>query len=629
MFRNVQNLLKKHGTIFLFLLIIIGYFVISPFIAFSYDDSFYFQYFRWVYLYGVQPYFIWVFGAYYNTIMVGAYLLNVPFYFAGFDNVLVQEFTFKLPLILSSGVAAYGISEIISKLRPSKRFSLTPGIIFLIFPLMVFYIPTFGNPLIVALMFLVLSVVFLLRSKPGFSSLFMAAAAATYLYPVFFILPLLKVIDRRFGRKETERSLLIILLGLFIGQGIPLIAYYATGIPFSVGSILAPFYSVSSSITFTSNQFAQWGPYFIPQAVFNYNTPPLAVYAIFALSMLIPMILFLVKKIGDDYFIPFIEFLFVDSLMFSIFAFVADPQYLQVIIPFALILFYLKRSSFYLNFSILASLLSTFQFFLANKWLLILFQNISPSWNRYQITFPPGTEALVDSLYLLSLSILLFLHLIYRQNTKTKKEEKGSVKRWEKTQLGPNAYTRYGTLLLTFTIIAILFVAIPASDNPPNFMYWTAGSDIGSSNGITLQASNVSDVYVFQAPLPWSISNNWTREHSEFKLYLPETTAVSNSSCTLSFNSRFVGNVSFSSSELVPINVSLVKSYNFLVVHGLYRPNGPVQLVVYLPLQVPPKEILQNYPYFLLGILFASIDILGFVFILIRLSNKDKKGNGL
>ena len=574
-------------------------------------------------MYGVTPYFNWVFGAFYNAILTGSFLVNIPFYFAGLDNVLVQEFSIKLPLIISAGITAYGLSKIISSLIPGRRFSLTPGIIFLVFPLIIFFVPVFGNPLIITLMLLTLSLVFFLKSKPGLSSIFVAAAAATYLYPIFFILPFLKIINKKFGAKEAKKSILLIIFTLFIGQGVPLIVYYIMHIPFTAGSILAPLYIVSSSITFTSTHLATWSPYLLIYSIFGYRTSNFMIEVIFILSMSIPMMLFSIKKLKDNYFTVFIEFLFIDSLLFAIFAITADPQYLQAAIPFAIILFYLKRRPFYLNFLIIASLLNIFIFYLVNTRVLILFQNTLNDWYIYPVAFPPDALTLVLALYMFSLLALFCLH--FRQILYEKANvSKNTLKNWKRTHMGPNAYSRYGALFFTFAIVFILFLSVPALNNVPNVMYYTPGSDMGNSYGINFQVNNNTTTYIFNAPLPWSISNTWTRTHSSFTLYIPGTLAASNSTYQISFNSHFIRDINSSSAQAISINASYIKQKNYLTIGGLYKPDGTLNLAVSLPLQVPPEEILSNnLAYFSLGFIFAIIDISALIFILHQLLKKE------
>ena len=506
-------------------IVVIGYFVMAPFLSFAYDESFYFQYFRWTFLYNVQPYFLWVFGTFYNSINIGFLSLNIPFYFFGFDNVLVQQFTQKLPLIISSLLVGYGITLIIKHLKPQKNLFLTPMLLFMTLPITIFDVEFMSNPLIISIMFLTLSLVFFTRKKPIISSVLMGAAASTYLYPIFFILPLIKIINKDFGRKNSIKAALLFLATLSLGQLLPVIISVITNTPIAT-TVLAPLFGHISSITVTSSSISLYGPYSFLYKLFGIRLSSVVLELVFFVLMSLPVFIFLFKKREKISFENFINFIFLDSLIFVVFSVTAEPQYLLAIAPFSIILFYQKERPFY--FTILNGIFIIYLiFFFTQNPIMSFFSNVHPAWAySYRLNLP--------SIVLLSLSFLLvalfFIYAVFHLYAIKEHIVKNSIQhqldtRFKKYRnaLISEHLARKGFSLFICLMVITLIIAVPIANNPPNLMIFTSQASSSSTEATYNGTSqNLSKFFIESPIVPRSLSNEYTKEFGSCSLNIPE-----------------------------------------------------------------------------------------------------------
>lgn len=506
-------------------IVVIGYFIMAPFLSFAYDESFYFQYFRWTFLYNVQPYFLWVFGAFYNSINIGFLSLNIPFYFFGVDNVLVQQFTQKLPLIISSLIVGYGITLIIKYLKPHKDLFLTPMLLFMTLPITIFDVEFMSNPLIISIMFLTLSLVFFTRKKPVISSVLMGAAASTYLYPIFFILPLIKIINKDFGRKISIKALTLFFATLSLGQLLPVIISVKTNTPIAT-TVLAPLFGKMSSITVTSSSISLYGPYTFLYKLFGIELSPFVLELVFFVLMSLPVLNFLFKKGEKTSFENFINFIFFDSLVFVVFAITAVPQYLLAIAPFAIILFYQKERPFYIT--ILNGIFIIYLiFFFTQNPIMYFFSNIHSPWAySYRLNLP--------SIVLLSLSFLLvalfFIYAVFHWYVTKEHSVQNSIQslpdssfKKHRNALISEHLARKGFSLFICLMVITLIIAVPIANNPPNLMIFTSQASSGSTEAIYNGTSQNMSNFVIESPtLPRSLSNEYAKEFGVCSLNIPE-----------------------------------------------------------------------------------------------------------
>jgi len=508
----------------IFIFVVISYLVISPFTSFAYDESFYFQYFRWVYLYSVQPYYLWVFGAFYNSINIGSLGINLPFYLLGIDNVIIQQFTVKLPFILAAIVSSLAINRTVQHLRGQNKTNIDPSLMFLLLPITIFDVVIFGNPLIIAIMFLVLSLLCLVKDKPLLSSLFLGMSAATYLYPIFFALPFLKVVKHNNGKGKMFSALGIFTLTFVVGQFFPVMISIFTSSPIS-STILAPLLGLRSSITVTSNIPSAWAPYYIFYAIFHVLVGTSTLEAIYLVSMLLPMLYFLISK-REITFERFLNFLFFESLMFIIFSITATPQYLLSIAPFAVYFYYLESSKHLIQLLSFATLLDVLLLF-NNLPLLYFFSNISPSlaYSYNYFILPTLDLAFLSLIYMSSLLIILIYHFrgdsineiylkLFNKKIKNKKLLNGSF-----------VNVKRGTILLIVMLVITLFVVTPLANSAPKNMYFTSQADsktISTSHGV--QIGSESTYFLTFTGDGYHLLNKFTKERSSYSLSVPNYT---------------------------------------------------------------------------------------------------------
>jgi len=545
----------------LIIFVVLAYFLISPFTSFAYDEMFYFQYFRWVYLYSVQPYYLWVFGAFYNAINVGSLSLNLPFYVFGLDNVIVQQFTVKLPMVIAAVVTGYGLIKILDFLDPGIKTNGTPFLIFMLLPITIFDVALFGNPLIIAIAFLVMSIFSLLKSRPKLSSILLAASAATYLYPIFFILPMLKVIYRNHGKKETVFSFALFILFFSLGQGLPLAVSLFTGTPLST-TILAPFFNLPSSVTVTSTTQSIWSPYFMIYSLIGLSAGAITKEVVFVLAMSIPMLIFLIEK-NSSSFSKFIDFLFIESVMYVIFAITAEPQYLLAIAPFSVLLYYNRGSLFQISFLTFITLLDVVMFFFYAP-LLYFYSNLHPAYGYFPriSSVPHWIEILVSSSYVASL--LIYLGLFIKDSNRKDKENKGEIvkdgikfARLKKFFMPKYTVVR-GILLILIVLSLTLAVSIPYLHEVPENMYFSEQASSESFSIAPYKVMNDEVVYYANVSGSYHLLDGYAKMSGEYYLYIPPF--------QLNFSREAPSNVSFSPPTNSSFSVTISPSLNPAVV---------------------------------------------------------------
>ena len=516
---------KRYQKILLVLIILI-YLVISGLTSYAYDDAFYFQYFKWVYLYSVQPYYLWIFGAFYNAINIASLFINLPFYILGLDNVIVQQFTIKLPFVVASIIVGFVLVRILKLLRPGLKIGNLPLLLFLLLPITIFDVALFGNPLIISIMFLMVSVFLFVVSRPRVSSIFLALSASTYFYPMFFILPLTLLVYKRYGKVEAFFSFFLFLLVLAIGQLLPLLVSIATGTPLHL-TILAPFIGSFSSLTVTSIFPSMWGPYFIVYTLFHFSISNLVEEWAFLFFMIIPMFIFLYKKESAN-LEGYISFIFLESGMFIIFSPTETPQYLLAIAPMILLLYYLKNSVFYVVVFTIISLFDILIFFTKTP-LLYFYSNINPTFAYiYRLGgIPYWTQVLLSSLYLVTLCMLYIYHIAHDRIRLEK--YKGIYLIFRKFLCNAKFYSpekmiKRGVSLLIILLIISLFVSAPQLSKVPRCMYFTPQASSESSRSVLYHTSNNQDSYYVNLSGSYHLLNRYTMKNGKYVLCIPPTT---------------------------------------------------------------------------------------------------------
>ena len=571
-------------------------------------------------MYHVQPYYFWVFGTFYNSINIGALTLNIPFYLFGLDSVIIQQFSEKLPLIISAFLVGLGMILILKFLRPKESLGNSPAIIFLLLPVTFFYIDFFDNALIISLLFTVLSLLFLIKSKPIIASAFLGVAAATYLYPIFFLLPFIRIVKKDFGSRISLDSFLIFIVTVSVGQLVPLGIGILTRTPIS-GTILSALVGQYSSITVTSASQSQYSFYFIFSQI-GIESGALVKEIIFVLAMTLPVIPFLTvdtEKIKID---KYIDFLFLESLVYIIFAITAEPQYLLAIAPFSIILYYQYGHRYYITSLNIAFCFGLILNFVNNTPLLYLFSNVNPIWQyNYKIVVSPIVESIISILYTLSLFLLLVFHLYLaksRNVSENKYKPKRTFKRL-KIHLKPKSVLIEKKLSLgfIFAVVITLVLIVPNLNHVPNLMLFTPQASKGEDNAIEIASPNNITLYSVEAPPPWSLSDRYARSHGLYYIKIPSGSVNELMAkvyyYNVTFNSEPIGEYNFSTSHLISINSSLVKELNYITISNDFNTNKSITFYFEMPLKVPAAEIYSNVNYLFLGAFFVSINIFALV----------------
>ena len=544
----------------------------------------------------------------------------MPFYLLGVDNVLLQQFSEKLPLIISAFLTGFVIMVILKFLRPKESLGNSPAIFFLLLPVTFFYVDFFDNALIVSILFTVLSLLFLIKSKPRSASAFLGVATATYLYPIFFLFPFIRIVKKDFGSKISKDSFLIFFITFLVGQLAPAGISLLTGTPIS-GTIFAAVLGQYSSVTVTSAAQSQYSLYFIFSQI-GFEPGALIKEIIFVSAMTLPLIPFLtvnIEKISID---KYIEFLFLESLIYVIFAITAVPQYLLAIAPFSVILLYQRGIRSYITGLNVAFCFGLILNFVNNTPLFYLFSNVNPIWQfDYKIIVSPIFVSIISILYTLSLFSLLVLHLS-SSKSKSAKESKDNpvgdfkqVKRHTQTVTVPSEKKLF--LGFIFAVVMTLVIIAPNLYHVPNLMLFTPQASSGEDNAIELTSPNNITLYSVEAPPPWSLSDMYARSHGLYYVVIPRGSVYELMSkvytYNVTFNSEPIGEYNSSTSHLIFINPSLVKGINYITISHDFITNKSITFYFELPLKVPKNEIYSNFYYLFLGFFFASINIFALV----------------
>ena len=476
----------------------------------------------------------------------------------GMDNVVVQEFSIKLPFIIAQLLSGVGIYLILKDEGLGIKRAKKIGLIFVLTPIVIYDSIFHGNPLILALFFIIFSVVFIYKEKYTISSIFLGIAATTYLFPIFFIIPYLYIVKKRESVRRMILFLIVFLFVLILGEGIPLISYVISGIPLNQGSILGGIIGVTSSGLPNGVQkvISTWGPYFIIQEVSGYIiTQRMAVF-VFVAVMLVFAASFLFKfkspSIKD-----LISYLLSASLLFVIFGLNSAPQYLTAIAPFAILMFAIVQDFKYLYFLFLLTILDLLSFITSSSNVLFsFFYDLNPSLIGKNIFFPKILSNILYTLYVIFLFIFLSFHLwkCNSNNKKNKELNKNHDKPYLK-KLHRTIVRDFG-ILIFLTIVTLLFVS-PTILHPPKQMYsmpaLMSETYFSEYNQNFTTPGKNSSSYLIELGNYWGTMDSYAKRGGNYSLFLPQPL----------FKTKIIGD--FSQNSTIKTNSKSLYSENFTV----------------------------------------------------------------
>jgi hypothetical protein len=498
--------------------------ILSISTGFLFDEaSFMGQYYMY-YMFGAHIFYFWPFGLYYYIMTMSAFLINIPFAFFGLDSAIVQEFTVKLPFIISMYLTAMGIYLILLYEKVDKGIAKKVLWITLLTPIILYDAAFHGNGLIVAVFFEIFSVVFLYKKRYNASSVFLGFASASYLFPIFLIIPMVYFIKRTMNLRKSIQYFGLFSLVFLIGQGVPLLIYLFYGIPFNYGSVLGGIAGVTSTGLPASNAISPWGPYFLIHEFSGYLITMRMAEIIFAIAMFVPGLVFAKFK-KDPSIKDLIGVFLIESLFLVIFGINSAPQYLVAIAPFSILLFVLDRDHNHLNFLTLLTFFDLGSFVTSATTIMAgFFIIINPYLNAYYLKSPPVLSQTLYSLYV----IFLFLYLAYFVHSRLSPGQK-SVAKKERVQISEEETKRVASKLFSyfviFMILIVVLVAPGLRDPPPviptvnNLMQEAYEAKQYISDNNTLNSFNSS--YRVNMSIPWIFLNSYAKNDGKYVLNLP------------------------------------------------------------------------------------------------------------
>ncbi len=508
---------RKHDKLILLGIISICIIIISFSTGYPYDEASFLTQYYYFYIFGKNIFYFWPFGIYYYIMMVAGYLFNIPFALFGMENVMVQEFSIKLPFLVSMGLTAIGIYFIQIKEGLRHRLASSIAFIFLLTPIVLYDAAFHGNGLIIALFFEIFSIVFLYKSKYFMSSVFLGMAAATYIYPVFLIIPVLYFVYRKTSKRISLTYLAIFLLIILFGQGLPIFVYHIYGISLSEGSILGGIAVVTPSGVTGLGANGAWGPYLMIWEINGYVIPLLAGLIIFISAMVIAGIgfIFLSKK---PTLLDLIKIYFIESIIFVLFVPHSDPQYLVAIAPFSILLFSIRKDYHHLSFLTLLTFFDIGAFITSSTAVMFgFFYDLNPAINAYFLKSPIFIYYTLESLYFIALFIYLVYFLYKEHPAATSKSENTKTSASEMPLNGK--VIKMTSYLVIFTLITLVLVA-PGIHNPPSTIP-SVGSLMQETYSASISKNSSNQQYGIDMGALWSSLDNYAKIDGTYMLQIP------------------------------------------------------------------------------------------------------------
>ena len=351
--------------------------------------------------------------------------------------------------------------------------------------------------------------------KLNTSAILLGVATATYLFPLFFILPILIFLRKRYNLKQTIGYFLAFAITCAIGIGMPLLIYIINGIPFSQGSVLGgiagfSISGVSSSIKLSSST---WGLYYIIELATGIVVSFRYTEVIFLISMTVPSFFFIfLRKNYDE--IDLFKSLLLLAEMFTLFSLNSAPQYLIVIAPFAILVSISTGDVNYRIFLYLLSLFDITSFFLSMNP-FYFFKDTYLDVTQYSLNLPPFLYEFTYSLYI----IIQIAFIIYTlKSIITYKEI--LTKNIKNLIMHFRGKTEINLLTVFLVIVTILTVGIvsPALGNLPNNFYSENALLTTNYHATGVQSTSNFKNYTISLGQNWANLDEYTKINSNYSL---------------------------------------------------------------------------------------------------------------
>jgi hypothetical protein len=493
----------------LYLLVFVLCIIFSIFFGYSYDESSFASVPVYFYYYGINPFYYWKFGLFYLAIILGGYFPAIVLNILGINNVLVEEFGIKLPIVLAVFISGIFVYKILKNLTANNYLPKIGSLLFVFNPLVFFYSVFHGNPMIISLMFLLASLYYLGQKKLKASYFMLAVSGTIYLFPFFFLPYYLLYTYKKYPFKKLVVATTVFVIISLIGVLSTYIVYAILGINNSAGTITGSGYVSIATYAFKPSTWSLYELFF----VFYHNSLPYDIFQIiFVVFLLSPLIFLLatrrpLNKLRDMIFCNLIV-----AFSFALLSPTSDPQYLEALVPFVILLlaygFNHKDILFFnilglLNI-LLVALVTPYNF---NQYYI----DVYPSLSHFYILWSSSWFLRVTFIYLCFSIVLLF----YFFKLYSKKSEKISFYTvYIKTRKMFKVILK-GIIL--FGVISMIVIAPGLTHLPTEFVFQKS-YPIDISPSYTENRGNITS-YTFQTT-EWSLISKSAKENSNVFLRL-------------------------------------------------------------------------------------------------------------
>lgn len=483
--------------------------IFSIFFGFSYDESAFSSVPTNFYYYGFNPFYYWKFGIFYLGIILGGYFPSIVLNVFGINNVLVEEFGIKLPIVAAVFISGILVYKILKNLTDNEYLPKIGSLLFVFSPLVFFYSVFHGNPLIISLMFLLGSLYYLEQKKLTRSYFLLAISGSIYLFP-FFIFPyFLLYTYKKYSLKNLVISNTVFFITSIIGVFSTYIVYALYGINGSAGTITGSGYVSIATYAFKPATWSLYEIYFI----FQHNFQPYDFFQIIFLAFLLAPLVFIL--LARKHTFTFKDLIFCNLLVAFGFAFLsptAVPQYLEALVPFVVLLLAYRFNHRHIIFFTLLGLFNILLIALVNTYNFNQYYiDVNPAMGRFYI--PTNITIFLTTTFTYLCFAILFL--IYTFRIYSKKPTSISFRTIKKKTTKIFIMTLAGIVI--FGLSSMVAVAPGLTHLPSEFVFQRNGPTQISPSYTDRRGNTTS--YYFQAT-EWSLISRFAKEDNNVFLKL-------------------------------------------------------------------------------------------------------------